>query len=145
MIPTNAREYFNELIGDIPEDITLMTPDDLRNAHAYWTGSHNYSSSILSGIQSKIKELKRRREVKFKTTYLENKNKRMSNEAARYASEMSKKVSALDDKINFLEVNEIKWESLLKQCDYLKALCSRDQSYREEELKTYYGRGGTGR
>ena len=141
----SALRVFNDPVGEIPEDITLLTPDDLRNAHAYWTASHNYSSSRLADVQAKLKEIKRKREVTFKLRYLKNKNTTMTNEEARYNAEMSKKVRKIDDKIAELEGMEIRWENLLTQCEQLKFLCSRDQSFRETEIQTYYGRGGQGR
>ena len=142
----DARQVFDELVGDIPEDITLLMPDQLRNAHAYWTASHNYSSSRLADIQARIKAKAREREVRFKTKYLEFKTRlRLSNEMARYKAEMTKKVSRLDDDLAAMKMLEIKWAALMQQCDSFKKLCSRDQSYREEEIRTYYGRGGTGK
>ena len=141
---TDALKFFDDDMGVIPGDITLITPDQLRNAHAYWTMSHNFCTSRLADIQGKIKEQKRRREVTYKTLFLENKQRRMNNEVARYTAELDHSVMRIDDRLSKLEQHEIRWYNLQKQCDYLKALCSRDQSYREEELKTYFTRGGAG-
>ena len=139
----DAREIFNEEIGNIPEDITLFSPEELRNAHAYWTSCHNYCSATLATVQQKVKEIKRLREVRYKTLFLYNKQERQSNDVARYNSELDSEVVGYDDRLNGLEQQEIIWVSLVKQCDYNRTLLSRDQSWRQDELTTYYhGRGG---
>ena len=141
----NAHEIFDADEGHIPDDITLLSPEELRIAHSYWVGCHNYGSGVLARIQRKIKELKRRREIRFKTLFLSNKRDRQSNEVARFNAELDHNMIDIDDKMNGLEQHEIIWSSLVKQCDYNRTLLSRDQSYRQEELSTYYGRGGQGR
>ena len=138
----DATKVYSEEVGVIPEDITLFSPEQLRTAHAYWTSCHNQSSATLAVIQQKVKELKRTREVLYKTLFLQNKEERQSNEVARYNAELDYAVQDLDNRLNGLEQHEIIWNSLVTQCDYNRMLLSRDQSWRQEELSTYYGRGG---
>ena len=141
----NIHDYFNDELGIIPYDITKFTAEQLRGAHSYWTSCHNYSSSQLARIQYRLKELKRNREIQYKEIFLRNKVRRQSNDVARYNAELDRRIISYDNRLNKLEQHEIVWISLVKQCDYNKSLCSRDQSYREVELRTYHERGGQGR
>ena len=141
----SIKEFFDDDIGYISADITMMNPESLRAAHGYWVSCCNYSSSVLARIQQKIKELKRKREIRYKQTFLNNKNLRQSNDVARYNAELSSTINRLDNRINSLEQQDIKWSSLVNQCDYNRILCSRDQSFLESEMRTYFGRGGEGK
>lgn len=141
----HVRDFYGDELGDIPPDITMLTPEQLRAAHGYWVSCHNHASSTLALVQQNLKELKRRRSVRYKELFLHNKNLRQSNDIARYNAELSPEIHRLDDKILGFEKQEIIWSSLVSQCDYLRGLCSRDQSYREIELSTYFGRGGEGK
>lgn len=141
----NIFDYFNDELGIIPYDITQFTADQLRIAHSYWTSCHNFSSSQLARIQYKLKELKHSREIQFKEIFLRNKVARQSNDVARYNAQLDRRVVSYDGRLVKLEQHETIWTSLVKQCDYNKSLCSRDQSYREVELRTYHERGGQGR
>ena len=141
----NIKDIFNDEMGQIPNDITILTPEQLRAAHSYWTNCHNYSSSTLALVQQKIKELKRLREIKFKKLFLANKNFKQTNDIARYNAELSNPVKNIDDRLNKLEQQNILWSNLVSQCDLYRILCSREQSYREVELSTYFSRGGAGK
>ena len=136
----DALEYYDEDRGFIPDDITLMTAEDLRNAHSYWVSCHNHASGRLAAIKSRLKELKRLREIKYKQLYIMYKDKKQTNDMARYRAEMKPSVRELDDKINILEIHMEQWNSLVTQCESKKTLCSRDQSWRQEEFSAYYNR-----
>lgn len=141
---THAKEVFNDKEGKIPDDITRMSAESLRVAHSYWTSNYVYCSGQLSIVQRDIKVLEREREVRFKMKYIELKP-RYTNEEARYRAELSKRVRRLDDAILDLQTQEDVWQTLTNQCEDLKKLCSRDQSYREVELQSYFGKGGRGK
>ena len=143
----DAVELFDEEIGVIPEDVTEMSDEELRAAHSYWVGSLNFSSNNLAKIRRRVKELKRVRDVRFKVLFLQFKqNQRQSNEVARYRAELESVVQDADNFINRLELEEIRWEALVEQCDKFRSLLSREQSWREKDRDMYYhGRGGQGR
>lgn len=142
----DAFIHFDDDAGRLPlTNVTAVSDEQLRNAHNYWTNCHNFSTAQVATIQVLIKDNKRKRDVRFKHLYLTNKDKGMNNEVSRYAAESEDIMVEYDNNISELEQYEIQWLSLQKQCDYLKAFCSREQSYRENEMKTYFGRGGQGR
>ena len=142
---TDATQVFDEDIGIIPPDITVLSHGELRAAHSYWVGNHNYSSSQLARIQQKLKERKRQREIMFKILFIANKQDRQSNEMARYNAELNPRVMSIDDIIEKLEEHQIRWNSLVEQCDQFRSLLSREQSWREKERDVYYQKGGVGR
>ena len=140
-LKTSATTYYDDSMGHIPEDITMMTPDRLRNAHRYWTNCHNHASSNLTRIIAAIRKTKRIRDITYKEFFVDNKNKRMNNDLARYNAELHEDIVKLDNELVALDIQHIKWLNLTNQCESLKVLCSRDQSYREKEIESYHGKG----
>ena len=141
----NILEVYDDEMGYIPPDITRMDDASLRAAHAYWVACNTRTLAVLSRIQQKIKELKRFREVRFKTLFLQFKDERQSNEVARYNAELDAAVVEVDDAIMKLEKHELRYDSMSQQCEQYRFLLSREQSWREKEKDVYYKKGGQGR
>ena len=141
-----AIDVYDDEIGNIPQDITTLSHEQLRAAHSYWVACHNSAEATLARARQHFKELKREREVIFKTLFVANKqHNRQSNEMARYNAELDFNVLRLDDAITKIDVFQIRCESLVLQCDHNRVLLSREQSWREKERDVYYTKGGRGK
>lgn len=145
-IDIKVYEYFDEEKYWVPENITAVAPEDLREMHSYWSNNYIFCLGNKSDVETNLVVAKRFRKGKFTEKYLKYRVKRRQPEAiARAQAELSKKVVKYDDEIMALTVQISVWESLTNSCETFMRLCSRDQSYREKELENYGGRGGQGK
>lgn len=141
----DVRDLFDDEIGLIPSEITRLSPENIRDAHSYWVTAYNYCSSQLAVVQSKSKQIKMLRDAKYKQLYVQLKGMRQTNEAARYNAELHPTIMRADKRLYELSKEESQWSVYTEQCDSYRKLCSREQSYREAELKDYFGKGGRGK
>ena len=141
----NVYTYFDDEKFRLPEDITELPPDDLRACHKYWGENYVFCMNRVSFIQGKIKSTEYLRNKRYRKKFIEFKERRLANDLARAKAEDSKSVQKYDDRLIVYRLHESRWINLMQSCDTLKAVCSRDQSYREKELDHYNKRGGQGR
>ncbi len=137
--------YFDDKRFHLPDDITDLPPDDLRACHKYWGENYVFCMNKLSFMQAKIKNLEHLRSKRYRKKFIEFKERRLANDLARAKAEDSNSVQKYDERLRIYRTHESLWINLMQSCDTFKAICSRDQSYREKELDHYNRRGGQGR
>lgn len=141
----DVYEYFDDERFRLPEDITELTANDLRACHKYWGENYVYCMNKVGFIQASIKDVEAKRIKRYRNRFIFYKQRRLANDLAKAMAEDTKSVQKYDEKLRIYRLHESRWVTLMQSCDTFKAICSRDQSYREKELDHYNRRGGQGR
>ena len=137
--------FFNEEFK-LPEDITSLTPEQLRACHSYWGEQYVYSQSRVSFFETRLTNINRKRRLRSNQLFVKLKEtRRLANDLVRAKVEIDKKIIKLDDRIEKIESLLTIWRVLMETCRTYMQICSRDQSYREKEVDYYYKRGGKGK
>ena len=141
----DVYEYFDDEKFRLPADITELSPNDLRACHAYWGENYVYCMNKVGFIQASIKDVEAKRSKRYRNRFIFYKQRRLANDFAKAMAEETKSVQKYDERLRIYRLHESRWVTLMQSCDTFKAICSRDQSYREKELDHYNRRGGQGK
>ncbi len=141
----DVYKYFDDENFRLPPDITELSPNELRACHAYWGSNYVFCMNKVGFIQARIKDTESRRNKRYRNRFIYYKQRRLANDLAKAMAEETKSVQKYDESLRIYRLHESRWITLMQSCDTFKAICSRDQSYREKELDHYNKRGGQGR
>ena len=129
----------------IPNDITKITPKQVRNLHSYWGNQYVYCQNIANIYESELKQKKLSRKKIYNRRFILTKKYRVANDLARSKAENNRKIIKLDEDITEIEVNLHLWFGLIETCKTYMNICSREQSWRQVEYDSYKKRLGQGK
>ena len=126
----------------LPNNISKMPPNVLREYHSYWAAQYVYSQSMVADREANLRQLQTNRKQLFNESYIKQKRFQLANDYAKAKADSEKGVVKLDHEIDILEIQLIIWRSLTESARTFMYVCSRDQSWRQVEYEHFQQRGG---
>lgn len=127
----------------IPNDISRLSPNELRKLHSYWGQSYVYAQSMTANYEARLKSLQTERRQAYNENYIKYRRIKLTTDLSKSRSEVN--VIKLDNEIDILDIQLVIWRSLTLSCETYMRICSRDQSWRQVEKEMFDNRLGQGK
>ncbi len=131
----------------MPNDITRSRHEDVRALQSYYTNLLSYLHVALAHAKVKLATREGLAEDHRRSSFVRINDKLRSKQTKEYVnSVMANEKGYKKVQVKLLKAKAVVelYQSFILVCETIIKTASREQSFREAELKGYYGRGGQG-